>query len=196
MRTTSFHLNLAKPSKLSDLTSSLTEACHYEALLEQSRRCLQKRLQPLGLQSPFEFEIPDQQQDVLVSEDGTSCILIRLVSYGDETNSEALVDLLGVSLHAEPVDIPEVVSTAFGLSPSPGSLASAATADRLNDRLGELSPNGRKLADPKIRAATRRLCDDRLRQDLAAVVGAVGANAVTAQFWRVRLKPSRGERIH
>jgi len=180
MNIATFHARLKDKLKFSDLVSKLAEVSGYEPLFGAACQRLVERLEPFGINEP-PLGLSGLQVEVLIAPDTGSCIVVK-TSPGLLTGlPEVYADLMSLST-AEVADIPRIVSEAFGLTAEPGSVRSAQEERRLSQVLGELSPNGKMLADPTVRAAARRLYDDELRSDLSAITSAVGDSPVPADI--------------
>lgn len=164
-----YHIRLDRSSGLPEVVAGL-EGQGLRPVFKAVRDDLVQKLECLGFSAPRGM-VGSDEIELLVVEHGSGAVALRL----DPAN-RLLLPILGrdLDLLLSSQD-PESVETriqAAGYELLPHSLAEARSADRLRSDLGELSPNGKRLADANYRAAARSLYDDELRASVAAVSAA------------------------
>lgn len=163
-------------SEFRDLVSKLVQMSGYMPLSTQGHSA---HVRPIAgdVAIPL-LDSADQPREVLLAEDNTCAILLRLFCCIPE--QQHYLDVLGVSASQLP-DIPRIFAEALDLNLSEGSLICQRKIELLHKKLGELSPNGRMLADPNLRAAARRLYDEPLRKQLSAIIREFGREGASPQ---------------
>jgi hypothetical protein len=178
MRTNTVHAEINKQKNFSDIAQEFANALGYEPVLMRARQTIQERLRSLGLISPYQNAI-EERQEALISSDGMSGLLLRFSISSDDRKQH--LDMLTISTEELP-DILATLEEVLGHKTEPGTTTYSIRMKRLSSRLGNLSPNGKNLADPTARNIIRRLYDDQLRRDVIAIVGTVGSNPVSLKL--------------
>ena len=138
-------------------------------VLQEARKTVNERLRLLGVMPPS-FDAPPA--DVFMDLAGDRAILLRLRTSATREQRNTTVDAIVLSSSdAGPLvaDLARVIPADW----SDNSFVEARLIDRLKERFGDLSPNGKLLADPIVRTA-RRLYADQLRDALRPIISAIG----------------------
>lgn len=170
-----YHVKLEREKDSRDVAASILSAIGGEALLARAQAELREKLEPFGLIVPFPV-YPDNVEVVLTS-DAKVAAVIRAIDHPREAYVE-------IALVSQDADVPDLANLANSLSLEvhTGCIESAREIERLSKRLGELSPNGRLLADSDNKKVFQRLAQDQLREDLSAIVNALGGSPITSDL--------------
>jgi hypothetical protein len=157
-----FHCQLGNSGGFSETIDRLVaQGC--SAIFRDARASLKDRLEALGLPR-IPMSIGSGSSDVIQVPGIPGCFVLRafgLTPQSDSTPGIALdVLILPVALGGP---TQAQISQLLGAQLVPQSWADANLVDEVRGRLGELSPHGRKLSDPKVREVVRLLYDDETR---------------------------------
>jgi|GEM_PF-4900212 len=190
MQMKTFHARVdatGSPPKLDELVAALTENGLVPAL-RSTFQDLDSRLSSAGLPT-FPRIIDRDRLEILIHDDGLYGLLLRLYDEAselflnrmayEEGKQHAVLDVAlftrdQASTESVEAMLERVVNDLFSSPLSEHSLVEVRLIERLQERFGDLSPNGRILQDERVREACRRLYDDGLRTSLAPVVNTFG----------------------
>ena len=178
MKTETGHAKLETRDQFDLMTTGFGDNSGYRAIVKNANDSLVAQL------TPFDIDWPGlsafTEYEIFISEDNKTLLVFKMSAETRRT-SQNYIDVFGVSKSDE-LDICKVIRDNVGLQVHPGSSYSAQKESRLTQLAGSLSPNGKKLADAKVRKTLQTLYDDDFRTDIATIVNAIGDNPVSEEF--------------
>jgi len=154
------HARLTRRLSLKEIADALA-SIGLKPLLRSARDWVSECLRRVEISLPLAL-FDAGQMEIFVPASGGFALLLKM-EYDRETIGVHVLDALFVG-EAATAEVQNRVSQSLNLNLKDHSWFEATTIKLLRQRFGELSPNGKRLADPAYRQSVRRFYDDGIRR--------------------------------
>lgn len=161
------------------LVEAIGEQAQLNPIISTAQNELVQRLKPFGVSARAIGGVAGGGE-VLSSADGRCAVLARR-RRGRAGRDGQVFEFLTISTGA-PLDLQGILKERLGSQVREGTYHDHMTARALRSRIGELSPNGKKLSHEVARESIRHLYDDELRSSLGFVVDVFGDSPITRDY--------------
>lgn len=180
-----YHCNAQNVVSFKDLLPKISKTLgeNFTPLFHEALRKTNKQLANVGL----EISIPIFEEDleVFINKETKHALALRLIP---GSPNKPFLDMLEFSAGNKMEHIRESLQKAIGVNIKEGSFLETALLNRVQKRLGKLSPNGKKLADNKLRQKIRILYNDSVRSKVTKILSTYSDNVVSLEAIKDLLK--------
>jgi len=183
-----YHCEIEKKDILKDIFQRIKKFLGNDfcPIFEVAEKLAKDKLRSIGLDVPL--FLSNEELEIFINEKDKYALGFRIVP-----TPSPLLDIIEFSVEKKDRKVQELLENLMGTKIKKGSFIENILLERVQRRLGKLSPNGKKLADTSIRNKIRRLYDDNIRSKITKIIYTYGENVVPLQAIKESLKTRMNE---